>query len=147
MANSVPAPIAPKRILYTMLRVTDLDKSIAFYRDMLGMQELGRETFPDVKFTAVFMGYGDRTTDPVIELTYNWGDNCYEHGTAFGNISLEVDDLYALEAFLKEQNVEMVRPAGELNIVSTELGRKHTLAFIADPDGYRIELMQVMKPE
>ncbi len=144
MTTSVPAAIAPNRILFTMLRVTDLDRSIAFYRDMLGMKELGRETFSDVEFTAVFMGYGDRKKDAVMELTYNWGDNCYEHGTAFGNISLEVNDVFALEAFLKENNVEILRPAGELNIVSAELGRKHTLAHVADPDGYRIELMQVL---
>jgi len=147
MSKSVPQAIAPNRILYTMYRVTDLDRSIAFYRDMLGMQELGRETFPDVKFTAVFMGYGDRKSDTVIELTYNWGDNSYDHGTAYGNLSLEVDDVYALEAFLKEQNVEIIRAAGEIGIQSTELGRKHTLAFVADPDGYRIELMQVHKPD
>ena len=144
MTKSVPTTIAPNRILFTMLRVTDLDKSIAFYTDMLGMTELGRETFPDVEFTAVFMGYGDRKTEAVLELTYNWGDTSYEHGTAFGNISLEVDDVFALETYLIEHNVEILRPAGEINIVSTELGRKHTLAHIADPDGYRIELMQVM---
>ncbi|MGR3273723.1 VOC family protein [Acaryochloris marina NIES-2412] len=144
MSASVPPSIAPKRILYTMLRVSDLDRSIAFYRDRLGMSELGRETFPDAKFTAVFMGYGNRKTDAVIELTYNWGNHSYEHGTRYGNLSLAVDDIYALETYLKENGVEILRPAGEIPMVSTETGEKHTLAFIADPDGYRIELMQTV---
>lgn len=142
MSASVPPSIAPKRILYTMLRVSDLERSIAFYRDMLGMSELGRETFPDAEFTAVFMGYGNRKTDAVIEITYNWDKRSYEHGTAYGNLSLAVDDVYALTAYLEENGVKVLRPAGEVPMVSTETGEKHTLAFIADPDGYRIELMQ-----
>ncbi|MBE9029698.1 lactoylglutathione lyase [filamentous cyanobacterium LEGE 11480] len=142
MTTPIPATVLPKRILYTMIRVSNLEDSIAFYQEMLGISELGRETFPEAKFTAVFMGYGDRTTHPVIELTYNWGDNSYEHGTRYGNLSLAVNDVYALEAHLKERGVEILRPAGVLPIASTETGTKHTLAFIADPDGYRVELMQ-----
>lgn len=138
----IASALAPDRILYTMLRVSDLDTSITFYRDMLGMSELGRETFPDAKFTAVFMGYGDRAKDAVLELTYNWENQGYEHGTAYGNLSLAVNDVYALEAFLQQYDVTILRPAGELPIVSSELGKKYTLAHIADPDGYRIELMQ-----
>lgn len=134
--------IAPERILYTMLRVSNLDVSIAFYRDMLGMSELGRETFPDAKFTVVFMGYGDLAKDAVLELTYNWENQGYEQGTAYGNITLAVDDVYALEAFLKQHDITILRPAGELQIVSSETGKKYTLAHITDPDGYRIELMQ-----
>ena len=144
MSASVPSLIAPKRILYTMLRVSNLDRSIAFYRDILGMSELGRETFPEAEFTAVFMGYGDRKTDAAIELTYNWGNHSYEHGTGYGNISLAVNDVYALEAYLKKKGVEILRPAGEVPMVSTETGEKQTLAFIADPDGYRVELMQTV---
>ncbi len=125
-----------------MFRVRDLEKSIGFYRDMLGMSEMGRETFPDAEFTVVFMGYGDRKTDAVLELTYNWGDHSYDHGTGYGNITLEVDDVSALEAYLKDKGVEILRPASQVPIASTETGKKHTLAFIADPDGYRIELMQ-----
>lgn len=138
----VPPTIAPNRLLFTMLRVRDLDVSVAFYRDMLGMSEVGRETYPDAKFTAAFMGYGDRRTDTLVELTHNWENDGYDHGTAFGNISLGVDDAYAFETFLKTHNVTILRPAGELPIVSTETGQKYTLAHIADPDGYRIELMQ-----
>lgn len=144
MSESVPPSIAPKRILYTMLRVSVFDRSIAFYRDMLGMDELGRETFPEAKFNAVFMGYGNRKNDALIELTYNWGSHSYEHGTRYGNISLAVDDVYALETYLKENGVEILRPAGEVPMASTETGEKNTLAFIADPDGYRIELMQMV---
>ncbi len=144
MATPIPKTVLPKRILYTMIRVSNLDHSIAFYQDMLGMSELGRETFPEAKFTAVFMGYGDRATHPVLELTYNWGDNTYEHGTGYGNLSLAVDDVYALEAHLQERGVKILRPAGEVAMASTETGERHTLAFIADPDGYRIELMQTV---
>jgi lactoylglutathione lyase len=138
----VPPALAPNRLLFTMLRVRDLDLSVAFYRDMLGMSEVGRETYPEAKFTAVFMGYGDRRTDTLIELTHNWENDGYDHGTAFGNISLGVDDVYAFETFLNAHDVTILRPAGELPIVSTETGQKYTFAHIADPDGYRIELMQ-----
>lgn len=139
---SIPQNITPKRILFTMLRVKDVDRSIAFYRDMLGMTELERETFPGAKFTAVYMGYGDKNNDAVLELTHNWENDGYEHGTAFGNISLAVDDVYALEKYFEEHDVEILRPAGELSIVPEETGKKYTLAHIADPDGYRVELIQ-----
>lgn len=138
----VSPKIAPNRLLFTMLRVRDLEQSVGFYRDLLGMTELGRETYPDAKFTAVFMGYGERRKDTLVELTHNWENYGYAQGTAFGNISLGVDDVYALEAYLKDHDVTILRPAGELPIVSTETGQKYTLAHIADPDGYRIELLQ-----
>lgn len=135
--------ISPDRILFAMLRVSDLDRSIAFYRDMLGMSELGRETFTSAKFTAVYMGYGELSKDTVLELTYNWENKGYEQGTAFGNISLAVKDVYALETFLLQQGVTILMPAGELSIVPSETGKKYTLAHIADPDGYKIELIQI----
>ena len=141
MANTQQSN-APDRILFTMLRVSDLDTSIAFYRDMLGMSELGRETFEDAKFTAVYMGYGDMAKDVVLELTYNWENDGYEHGTAFGNITLGVKDVYAFESFLKTNGVKILRPAGELSITPSETGKVYTLAHIADPDGYRVELIQ-----
>ena len=134
--------MTPSRILFAMLRVSDLKKSIAFYTDLLGMHEIERETFEDAKFTAVYMGYGDKHTDTVLELTYNWNNEGYEHGTAFGNISLAVEDVYGLEQFLKEKNVTILRPAGELSITPAETGKVYTLAHIQDPDGYRIELIQ-----
>lgn len=141
--TAINKSIAPSKMLFAMLRVNDLDTSIAFYRDMLGMKELERETFPDAKFTAVYMGYGDKEKDTVLELTYNWENDGYEHGTAFGNITLGVDDVFAVEAFLKEQGVKILRPAGKLSITPSETGKVYTLAHIADPDGYRIELIQV----
>lgn len=139
---SIPNAIAPKKILFTMLRVSDLDISIAFYRDMLGMSELGRETFTEAKFTAVYMGYGEMVKDTVLELTHNWDNQGYEHGTAYGNITLAVDDVYALEEFLQKKSVTILRPAGALKIVPSETGKVYTLAHIADPDGYRVELIQ-----
>lgn len=138
----LPAELTPARFLFTMLRVKDLDASIAFYADMLGMSELGRETFPDAKFTAVYMGYGDLSSDTVLELTHNWENDGYEHGTAYGNITLAVTDVYALVDFLKQQGVRILRDAGKLSIVPAETGRVYTLAHIADPDGYRVELIQ-----
>lgn len=138
----VSTAISPDRILFTMLRVSDLDASIAFYRDMLGMAELGRETFQEARFTAVYMGYGDLAKEAVLELTYNWDNRGYEHGTAYGNISLAVRDVASLAAFLEEQGVTILRPAGELKVVPSETGRRYTLAHVADPDGYRVELIQ-----
>ncbi len=140
---TISQSIAPNRILFSMLRVSDIDASVAFYRDMLGMAELGRETFADAKFTAVYMGYGEAAENAVLELTHNWENDGYEHGTAFGNISLAVKDVYALEAYLEAQGVTILRPAGDLPILPAETGKIYTLAHIADPDGYRIELIQM----
>jgi len=140
--SRIAKSISPKRILFTMLRVSDLETSITFYRDMLGMSELSRETFTDAKFTAVYMGYGDIAQGAVLELTHNWENAGYKHGSAFGNISLAVADIYATEAFLREQGVTILRPAGELAITPSETSKIYTLAHIADPDGYRIELIQ-----
>ncbi|WP_299732328.1 VOC family protein [uncultured Tateyamaria sp.] len=142
---AISPDVAPNRILFAMLRVTDLERSVAFYRDMLGMTEFERETFAEANFTVVYMGYGNKDQGAILELTYNEGNDGYEHGTAFGNISLEVDDVFAVEAFLKEHDVTILRPAGKLAMTSKELGREYTLAHIADPDGYRIELMQTLK--
>ncbi|MEO9823513.1 MAG: VOC family protein [Paracoccaceae bacterium] len=138
----INAELAPSRIMLAMLRVSDLEASIAFYRDMLGMREIRRETFDTVSFTAVYMGYGEEEDGVVIELTHNWENDGYEHGTAFGNITLAVKDVYAVEAFLKENGVTILRPAGELPFTPKETGRIYTLAHIADLDGYRIELIQ-----
>lgn len=139
---SIPSSIAPKRILFTMLNVKDIGRSVAFYRDMLGMNEIERETFPDGKFAVVYMGYGDKDRDTVIELTHDWENADYEHGTAYGNISLAVDDLYALERYLKDHGVKFLRPAGELPFAPMETGKKYVLARIVDPDGFQVELIQ-----
>lgn len=116
--------------------------SIAFYRDMLGMREIRRETFESVSFTAVYMGYGEEEGGAVLELTHNWENDGYEHGTAFGNITLAVEDVFAVEAFLKKNGVEILRPASALPFTPKETGRVYTLAHIADSDGYRVELIQ-----
>jgi len=140
---TVSKDIAPNRILFSMLRVSDLERSIAFYCDMLGMKELERETFPDAKFTIALLDYGDRDQHTAMELTWNWENDGYEQGTAYGNISLGVRDVFALERFLIERGVKMLRPAGEMSMVSTEIGRTYTFAHVEDPDGYRVELMQM----
>ena len=134
----------PNRILYTMLRVRDLDRSLKFYQEALGMHEMRRETFTEGKFTLVFIGYGTAATDAVIELTHNWGENDYELGNAYGHIALEVDDIYALEERLKTLGVNVVRPAGPMTFAPEETGGKEEISFIEDPDGYRIELIEKM---
>ena len=134
--------IMPSRILYTMVRVSDLDRSIEFYRDALGMRELKRETFTEGKFTLVFMGYGDDMSNVTVELTYNWGDNSYSHGTGYGHIALSVSDIYATSKHLESIGVNIIRAPGEMTFASDETGEKEVIAFIEDPDGYRIELIE-----
>lgn len=123
------------RILHTMLRVGDLDRSLDFYTRVLGMTLLRRQDYPDGKFTLAFVGYGEESETAVLELTYNWGVDQYELGTAYGHIALAVADVYAA--------VEKIRAAG--GKVTREPGpMKHgsaILAFVEDPDGYRIELL------
>jgi lactoylglutathione lyase len=123
------------RLLHTMLRTGDLDRAIAFYTDVLGMKLLRRKDYPEGKFTLAFMGYGDEADNTVIELTYNWGVSQYELGTAYGHIAVEVDDVYAACAAAKAKGARIVREAGPMNAGTT------VIAFIADPDGYYIELI------
>ena len=142
MISKQNSPIVPSKILYTMVRVSDLDQSIKFYRDALGMTELRRETFTEGQFTLVFMGYGDDTSNPTVELTYNWGDNRYDHGTGYGHIALGVSDIYGAMKRLSSMGVKVVRDAGEMTFAVDETGEKEVIAFIEDPDGYRIELIE-----
>lgn len=128
-------------ILYTMLRVGDLDRSIAFYRDALGMHEMRRETFPEGRFTLVFMGYGDNSPAPTIELTWNWDETSYQHGNAYGHIALEVSDIYAACERLTKMGVKLTRPPGPMKFAPVETGEKELIAFVEDPDGYSIELI------
>ena len=130
----------PSRILYTMLRVQDLGRSLRFYCDSLGMQEVRRETFTDAKFTIVFVGYPNSSA--LIELTFNWGDSSYSHGTGYGHIALEVQDIKQVCSHLSELGVEIVRAPGPMKMAPDETGERETIAFIEDPDGYRIELIQ-----
>jgi lactoylglutathione lyase len=135
----------PTRILYTMLRVGDLERSIDFYADALGMREIRRETFPEGRFTLVFMGYGESPSTPAVELTWNWDETGYQHGTGYGHIALEVSDIYAACARLTEMGVKVTRPAGPMKFSPTETGEKEVIAFLNDPDGYSIELIEAAK--
>jgi len=123
------------RILHTMLRVGDLDKSITFYTDVLGMTELRRSEYPDGKFTLAFLGYGDEANNTVLELTYNWGIESYDIGNAFGHIAIGVPDVYEACEKMKAVGGEIIRDAGPMNAGTT------IIAFLKDPDGYEIELI------
>ena len=123
------------RMLHTMLRVGDLDRSIQFYTDVLGMKLLRRKDYPDGKFTLAFVGYGDEESNTVIEMTYNWGVDKYEIGSGFGHIALEVDDVYKAADAIKEKGGKIIREAGPMNAGTT------IIAFVEDPDGYQIELI------
>ncbi|NNM69748.1 MAG: lactoylglutathione lyase [Gallionella sp.] len=124
------------RILHTMLRVLDLEKSLAFYTEVLGMRLLRRNDYPDGKFTLAFVGYGDESDGAVIELTHNWGVQEYQLGNAYGHIAIEVPDAYAACAAIKQRGGKVVREAGSMKHGST------VIAFVDDPDGYKIELIQ-----
>ena len=123
------------RILHTMLRVGDLQRSITFYTELLGMKLLRRKEYPDGRFTLAFLGYGDESANTVLELTYNWGVDSYEIGTAFGHIALEVDDVYQATDALNKRGGKVIREAGAMNAGTT------IISFIEDPDGYQIELI------
>jgi lactoylglutathione lyase len=128
------------RLLHTMLRVRDLDRSLHFYCDQLGMKLLRRKDYPGGAFTLAFVGYGDESKTAVLELTYNWpdanGPRDYELGTAFGHVALGVEDIYALCDALRAQGVKVVREPGPMQHGTT------VIAFLEDPDGYRIELIE-----
>lgn len=124
------------RILHTMLRVGDLDRSLAFYTDVLGMRQLRRQDYPTGRFTNAFVGYCEESEGAVLELTHNWDTASYEAGNAFGHIALEVDDAYAACAQIKAKGGKVVREAGPMQHGTT------VIAFAQDPDGYKIELVE-----
>ncbi len=123
------------RILHTMLRVGDLQRSTAFYTEVLGMQLLRQKEYPDGEFTLAFLGYGSEAENSVIELTYNWGVDSYEIGSAFGHIAIEVDDVYKACDGIRSRGGKIIRDAGPMNAGTT------IIAFVEDPDGYQIELI------
>lgn len=130
-------PAARYRLLHTMLRVLDLEKSIDFYTRLLGMKLLRRTDYPGGRFTLVFVGYGDETSDTVIELTHNWDQKePYDKGNAFGHIAIATPDIYGACAALEREGVNIPRPPGPMKHSST------VIAFIDDPDGYKIELIE-----
>jgi len=124
------------RMLHTMLRVSDLQKSIDFYTNVLGMKLIRQQDYPDGEFTLAFVGYGNEYDNTVIELTYNYGEQAYDQGNAFGHIAIEVDDAYAVCDKVKAKGGNVIREAGPM---------KHgtiVIAFVEDPDGYKIEFIQ-----
>ena len=123
------------RLLHTMIRSGDLDRSIDFYTNVLGMKLLRRKEYPDGKFTLAFVGYGDEKENTVIELTYNWGVTEYELGAGFGHLAIEVEDVYAATAEIRARGGKILRDAGPMNAGTT------IIAFVCDPDGYQIELI------
>lgn len=141
MSDTNTLDTVPDRVLYTMLRVRDLNASIAFYQNGLGMTELRRETFPEGRFTLVFMGYENRVEGATIELTWNWDNTTYSHGTGFGHVALSVGDIYGACARLAEMGVEILRDPGPMKDAPRETGVREEIAFVADPDGYKIELI------
>ena len=124
------------RILHTMLRVTDLEKSLTFYTDVLGMKMLRRTDYPEGKFTLAFVGYSDEQHGAVLELTHNWGVTEYEIGNAFGHIAIEVENAYDACEKIRQRGGKIVREAGPMKHGNT------VIAFVEDPDGYKIELIQ-----
>mgnify|MGYP001817720180 FL=1 len=123
------------RLLHTMLRVGDLDRSIDFYQNVLGMKLLRRKDYPDGKFTLAFVGSGDESGNTVIELTCNWDTDSYDIGEGYGHIAIEVDDVYDAVDELRNRGGKVIREAGPMNAGTT------IIAFIEDPDGYPIELI------
>lgn len=123
------------RLLHTMLRVTDLQSSIGFYTQMLGMSLLRRKDYPDGKFTLAFLGYGNEADHTVLELTHNWETDSYEMGNAYGHIAIGVNDVYEACEKIRASGGKVVREPGPMKHGTT------ILAFVEDPDGYKIELL------
>lgn len=123
------------RILHTMIRSGNLERSITFYTEIMGMKLLRQKDYPKGEFTNAFLGYGDESEQAALELTYNWGVENYDMGTGFGHIALEVDDVYEATAQIKAKGGKIIRDAGPMN-AGTRI-----IAFVEDPDGYQIELI------
>ena len=124
------------RILHTMLRVGDLEKSIAFYTEVLGMKVLRRKDYPEGRFTLAFVGYQDEAEGTVLELTHNWDTSKYDLGTGYGHIAIEVDNAYQACEEVKKRGGKVTHEAGPMKHGVT------VIAFVEDPDGYKIEFIQ-----
>ena len=124
------------RLLHTMLRVGNLERSTEFYTKVLGMRVLRQKAYPDGRFTLAFVGYGDEDTDTVLELTHNWDTASYDLGNAYGHIAIEVDDAYRACEEVKKRGGRVTREAGPMKHGTT------VIAFVEDPDGYKIEFIQ-----
>ncbi len=123
------------RILHTMIRTGDLDRSIDFYTKVMGMKLLRRHDYPEGKFTLAFLGYGNESEQAALELTYNWGVERYDIGTGYGHVAIEVDDVYAACDEIKRLGGKVIREPGPMK------GGTKAIAFVSDPDGYMIELI------
>lgn len=124
------------RILHTMLRVGDLERSIAFYTEVLGMSLLRRKDYPEGRFTLAFVGYGAEAEQTVLELTHNWDTPAYDLGTGYGHIALETDDIVATCEAVRAKGGKVIREPGPMKHGTT------VIAFVEDPDGYKIEFIQ-----
>ena len=124
------------RLLHTMIRVGDLEKSIKFYTEIFGMQLLRRKDYPEGRFTLAFLAYGAESSNTAIELTHNWDRDSYELGNGFGHLAIEVEDVYKACDEIKTKGGEVVREAGPMKHGSS------VLAFVKDPDGYMVELLE-----
>ena len=125
------------RLLHTMLRIKDLEESLKFYCDILGMKLLRQKDYPGGEFTLAFVGYGDESDNSVIELTYNWGVDSYDLGDAYGHIALGVHDIYGTCEKIREQGGNITREPGPMKHGTT------VIAFVEDPNGYKVELIQI----
>lgn len=124
------------RLLHTMLRVGDLERSIAFYTEVLGMRLLRRKDYPGGRFTLAFVGYGDESNTAVLELTHNWDTNSYDLGSGYGHIAIGVDDIVAVCDQMRAKGGRVVREPGPMKNGTT------VIAFVEDPDGYKVELIE-----
>ncbi|WP_103670363.1 lactoylglutathione lyase [Pseudanabaena sp. BC1403] len=125
------------RVLHTMIRVGDLERSLDFYSNVLGMKILRRKDYPDGRFTLAFVGYGDESSNAVIELTHNWDTSAYDIGTGYGHIALGMENIYTACDAIREKGGKITREPGPMKHGTTEI------AFVEDPDGYKIELIQL----
>lgn len=132
------SPNVDYRLLHTMIRVKDLDRSLDFYQRLLGMQLLRRTDYPDGKFTNVFVGYGNENANSVVELTHNWDqEEPYDLGSGWGHLAIGVPGIHAACERLESEGVTITRPPGPMKHGTT------VIAFVADPDGYKIELIEI----
>lgn len=125
------------RVLHTMIRVGDLERSLDFYSNVLGMKILRRKDYPDGRFTLAFVGYGDESSNAVIELTHNWDTSAYDIGNGYGHIALGMENIYTACDAIREKGGKITREPGPMKHGTTEI------AFVEDPDGYKIELIQL----
>lgn len=125
------------RVLHTMIRVGDLERSLDFYSNVLGMKVLRRKDYPTGRFTLAFVGYGDESSNAVIELTHNWDTSSYDLGDGYGHIALGMADIYAACESIRAKGGKVTREPGPMKHGTTEI------AFVEDPDGYKIELIQI----